>query len=129
MASKANQIIVSRAIRENHHCYSILAWDHGFEFLFPSGATRWSSIGNHHVKTFTKPYAEFIEKQAAAGRPFRSIDYMQVGAITGDDWIFTKPIHYESMQAAIEFEVGILNAERARYPDNRWMGPPSLSEG
>lgn len=125
-ASKANQIIVSRAIREEHHCFSILAWDHGFEYLFPSGINRWSSIGNHHIKTFTDRFADAIKKKQEAGRPLRSTDYMQFGTWEGDDWIFTKPIPYKSMQEAIEFEVGILNSERERYPDDRWMGPRNL---
>ena len=120
--SQRHKFLVTRAVRDGEHCFSIMAWAGGFEYLFPSGVQRWSSVGNHQVEFFMKPFIPEIEKRAALNKPFRNDEYLKIGMWGMDSWEMTSPNAYSSRDDALRLEIPILDAERSRRPDSRWAG-------
>ena len=118
--SKIQRFLVSRTVRDGEHCFSILAGPGGFEYLFPSGVESWSSVGNHHVERFLEPFLSEINRRAAAGKPYRSAEYLNIGTQAFTSWELTEPISYLTREEALEAEIPILDSERLRRPDSRW---------
>ena len=117
---KAGQYIVSRAMRDGHHHYSVLAWDQGFEFLFPSGVAAWSSVHNGHIEMILRANSDELGRRARSRRPFNSDDYLRIASLDGGNWVMTAPVSYESRQQAIKAEVAVLDEEMKNRSDPRW---------
>lgn len=112
---------ISRAKHYKHHAFSILAWDDGFEFLFPSGVASWSSVHNGHVEAILDAHADEIKRRANSRHPFISDDYLRLVSFDGGGWAMTKPVSYRTKEQAIQAEVAVLDEEMRQHPDSHWI--------
>ena len=115
------KVLVSRVKKSNgEHCYSILADSSGFEYLFPTGVRRWSTVGPSMARMHLEFFRAEIEKRKTKGKTMKSVEYLRM-AQPESGWYYSKPYKYASRNEAIEIEVAILDAERQSRPDSHWM--------
>lgn len=97
--------VVTRISRDDHHHYSIIAWEGGFEFIFRNGFDRWSTISPSFAKGIL---TRNLEGQMGDSIAETAIEFLELAALGAgakeSKWKQSKPIRYRSKEKAIETE-------------------------
>lgn len=103
----------------NHHAYTCLAWDSGFEFIFPAGIVRWSTIHNKHISKYSRNSKNnFISKFQP--RYFKIKKNLNKGSYVSAHCRLTEIFWYENKETAMKIEIEELNSQRKIYDWMQW---------
>ena len=104
--------------RGEHHYYSIIAWDGGFEFIFRNGFDRWSTISPSFAKRIQTRNLEEKMRKPIAKTKKEFLELASLGAGTErSDWKRSEPIQYQTKELAIETERSVLDASWMKVKD------------
>lgn len=102
----------------DHHAYTCLAWDSGFEFLFPTGIVRWSTVHNNLINRFSltsNTSAIFRLKP----KYFKIKYYLNKGVVPSKSRI-SGIFWYADKESALQIEVKELDLQRKKYEWVQW---------
>ena len=109
---------VIRLNREDHHYFSIIAWEGGFEFIFRNGFDRWSTISPSLAKRIQTRNLDGKMGNSIAKTKNDFLELASLGAgLEGSNWKISAPIQYQIKEEAIDSERSVLDASWMKAED------------
>ena len=100
------EFIVVRMSSNNHHFYSILATDAGFEYIFRNGTDHWSTISPAFGKRILDHYLNERERPyPGTAKEFLKLAYFE----DSSHWQASKEFKYATRDEALKVEREILD--------------------
>jgi hypothetical protein len=102
-----------------YHAYTCLAWDSGFEFVFPTGIVRWSTLHNKHIINLSK-----TSKNNLITKFQPSYFKIRKNLNKGSNWAANSHtveiFWYENREKALKAEIEELDSQRKIYDWMQW---------
>ena len=112
------EFIVVRMSRKNHHFYSILATNTGFEYIFRNGTNHWSTISPSYVKRILEHHLNEQKRPfPTTAKEFLKLAYFEDSL----NWQVSKEFNYATRDEALKVEREILDiswATAKEQPDD-----------
>lgn len=109
------KVAIQRALDEqNRHAYTILAWSEGFEYVFPTGVKRWSTLNNRNAAKVIDFKAEEIRKWKWLPSLVKTFKFLKLARLD-HRWVYSKVRWYASKEIAINSEQKELDLQRSKY--------------
>ncbi len=104
---------------DKYHAYTCLAWDSGFEFVFPTGIVRWSTIHNKHIKNWSRKSKNSLITNFQP-RYFKIKRNLKKGSTFAGNSHTTGIFWYENREKALKTEIEELDSQRKIYDWVQW---------